>query len=449
MFAPPKHNALILFFLRLGFIFILITSLGLGSIYGYYAYKQAQYMNELIETKLQTYTKQIQKMDSPEIRILLTGIEQQIQTEELLGIELSDGNGKQWLHRTSMSLPFHIKESFEHFDLASGEGESYRMLPLDGTHFVLIYAQSLHSSQIPDLRIKIAVPIPAKTVMEMRNRMREVFIGIAFVLLLVTAATFPIIYRQYRALQEGEERLLASNIDTILTLGNAIALRDSDTSDHNYRVTYYTIRIAEALQLPENAFPALITGALLHDIGKIGIPDAILRKAGPLDAAEMQQMQRHVDLGIQMLTPLSWLHDALPIVREHHERYDGSGYPLGLKGSDITLEARIFALADVFDALCSQRPYKDAYPFDACLSMLRDASGTHFDPVVHDAFRSIANELHHDVVSKSEADLILLLSSYLQRYWHALLNDNGMRMTAAEETLPRQPRLTFGDSLSK
>jgi HD-GYP domain-containing protein (c-di-GMP phosphodiesterase class II) len=131
---------------------------------------------------------------------------------------------------------------------------------------------------------------------------------------------------------------------------------------------------------------------LLHDVGKIGVADAILRKPGPLDADEWREMRAHPELGYKMLKDIEFLKSALPIVRYHHERYNGTGYPYGLEGKEIPLEARIFAVADAFDAITSERPYKQARTYEQACAVLQSDSGKYFDPEVVAAFLKVPRE---------------------------------------------------------
>ncbi|WP_373072231.1 HD-GYP domain-containing protein [Sulfurimonas sp.] len=422
MFKKFKNNSLILFFIRLIGVFIIVTFLGFVGIYKYYEHEQAKEIDVIINKGLQAYATEMMVISSleKELEELSKKTQSQIDSGELLRIELIDSNKKTLLNK-STSLPSYIEEMFESLSIEQNKKASYHMIPMNNGAVALIFTKLLHIEHMPDLQIKIALPISKETIESMRNKMRDVFISISIILLLVVFAIFPIIYRQYRDLKDTEERLLSSNIDTILALGNAIALRDSDTNAHNYRVTYYTIRIAEVLKVPKDTFVSLINGALLHDIGKIGITDTILLKPGPLNETEFKQMQQHVELGVEMLTPLSWLYDAIPIIKEHHEKYDGSGYPHGLKGEEISLVARIFAVADVFDALCSNRPYKEAFTLERSLELLREGSGTHFDPLVLEAFYTIATEVHLEMTTKNETELLTLLTAYLESYWHRML----------------------------
>jgi len=212
-------------------------------------------------------------------------------------------------------------------------------------------------------------------------------------LFVAIALTYPLTrFLQANLLHTGR-KLLEANLDILGALGKASAKRDSDTGDHNDRVTLYAVRIAERMGLEDRDIRRLIKGALLHDVGKIAVPDAILLKPGRLDAAEMAEMRRHVAYGLEIISASEWLADAWDVVGNHHEKFDGSGYPHGLRGERIPLLARIFAVADVFDALASRRPYKEPLPVGRVLETLRGERGRHFDPAVLDAFLSLVEEV--------------------------------------------------------
>ncbi len=166
----------------------------------------------------------------------------------------------------------------------------------------------------------------------------------------------------------------------------ALDLRDKETEGHTRRVTEMTVQLAAALGLPENELVHLRRGALLHDIGKLGIPDRILLKPEPLTEDEWVIMRQHPIYAYEWLLPIEVLHPALDIPYAHHERWDGSGYPRGLKGEDIPLAARIFAVVDVWDALRSDRPYRPAWTQAEVLAHIKEMSGIHFDPQVVTAF---------------------------------------------------------------
>jgi response regulator RpfG family c-di-GMP phosphodiesterase len=169
---------------------------------------------------------------------------------------------------------------------------------------------------------------------------------------------------------------------TLEALGSALATREVGTELHSRRVHAYSLALARAHRLPEPELEALGRGVLLHDIGKIGISDAILLKPGPLTPEEWATMRRHPEVGRQLLERIPFLRDAIPVVYHHHERWDGTGYPLGLAGAAIPLGARIFAVADAFDALTFDRPYSTAMPMVAARERIRAAASTHFDPDV-------------------------------------------------------------------
>ena len=189
--------------------------------------------------------------------------------------------------------------------------------------------------------------------------------------------------RQIAALQSD-----AREKEMIWCLAQAMEFRDGNTGDHVERVANIAVLIAEGLGLDAAIRQNIYLAAPLHDIGKIGIPDAILQKPGKLTAAEIEQMRLHVPIGVDILrkstTELAQV--ATAIIKGHHEKWDGSGYPDGLAGEAIPIEARIVAVADVFDALCSDRPYKSAWTTERAFSEILSCSGTHFDPACVRAF---------------------------------------------------------------
>jgi diguanylate cyclase (GGDEF)-like protein len=172
----------------------------------------------------------------------------------------------------------------------------------------------------------------------------------------------------------------------------AIELRDHDTAGHSRRVAEQTVRLARHMGLPEEELVHVRRGALLHDIGKLGVPDAILSKPGPLDDAEWRKIQRHPELAYDILEPIPILWPALEIPYCHHERWDGSGYPRGLKGKEIPATARLFAVVDVWDALTHDRPYRAAWPEDRARAHLRWVAGGHLDPHAVEEFLAVASQ---------------------------------------------------------
>lgn len=221
-----------------------------------------------------------------------------------------------------------------------------------------------------------------------------------------------------RVVRERTAELALSRLELIHCLGRAAEYRDNETGRHVVRVGHYVGVIARQLNLDARTIELMELAAPLHDVGKIGIPDSILRKPGSLAKEEFRVMQQHCDLGSRIFDEavdesnadlvsahpemgLSFIADYVsPVLRmassiaiTHHERWDGTGYPRGLKGTDIPLEGRITAVADVFDAISTHRVYKSAYPLERCFEILREGRGTHFDPDVLDAFFARLNDI--------------------------------------------------------
>ncbi len=179
-----------------------------------------------------------------------------------------------------------------------------------------------------------------------------------------------------------EEALYRAYDATIEGWSRALDLRDKETEGHTLRVTEMTVKLARLFHFSENELDYVRWGSLLHDIGKVGVPDNILLKPGPLTPEEWVTMRKHATFAYELLQPIDYLRAALDIPYCHHEKWDGTGYPRGLKGEEIPLAARIFAVVDVWEALSSDRIYRAAWPEEKVLAYLRDQSGTHFDPQI-------------------------------------------------------------------
>jgi putative nucleotidyltransferase with HDIG domain len=184
---------------------------------------------------------------------------------------------------------------------------------------------------------------------------------------------------------------------TLEALGGALDMKDAETEGHSRRVTAFTMAIARKLGLPKDQVEVIARGAFLHDIGKMAIPDAILRKPGPLTPDEITIMREHCYHGYQVLKKIPFLAKAAEIVYAHQERYDGTGYPQGLKGDQIPLGARIFSVADTLDAIISDRPYRPAQSLSAAREEIRHWSGRQFDPEVVAAFLDMPESIWEDL----------------------------------------------------
>jgi PAS domain S-box-containing protein len=193
----------------------------------------------------------------------------------------------------------------------------------------------------------------------------------------------------FEELQASHARLAEAYDATLEGLALALELRDKETEGHTRRVTDMTVRLARAMGVPDDDLIHIRRGALLHDIGKIGIPDDILRKPGPLTPSELTIMRRHPSYAYEIISAIPFLHPAIDIPYCHHEKWDGTGYPRGLQDEAIPLAARIFAIVDVWDALRSDRPYRESWPSDKVVDHIRLLSGSHFDPRVVEPFLSL------------------------------------------------------------
>lgn len=255
------------------------------------------------------------------------------------------------------------------------------------------------------------------TVSELNQRVQTTLLGVVLVIGLTALALYPVIISLNREATNLSNELLESEHGLLKSLGSAIALRDSDTDAHNYRVTLYAVRLAEKLGISNDAIESLIVGAYMHDVGKIGIPDQILLKPGKLTDAEFSVMKTHVTLGENVIRGSSRLSTAKDIVLHHHEKFDGSGYPYGLAGTDIPLAARLFAIVDVFDALTSERPYKKSFSLEEAVKVLEDGRGRHFDAEMLDAFLAIVPELYEEIGKADEKTLHWWLANSIASYF--------------------------------
>jgi len=212
--------------------------------------------------------------------------------------------------------------------------------------------------------------------------------------------------REYQALlerrvEEATRSLEQAYHQTLEALGAALDSRDVGTESHSRRVHGYSLALAREHGVPDDQLTDLAHGVLLHDIGKIGIPDAILLKPGALTPDEWQVMRTHPEIGKRLIEKIPFLHGAIPVVWCHHEKWEGNGYPRRLQGEEIPLHARIFSVVDAFDAMTFDRPYSKAIPFDAAIAEIKRCAGTHFDPHVVESFLRVPLALLEEIRRKS------------------------------------------------
>lgn len=417
---PLRQHVFVKFFLRLFLVLVAMTLLGSSGVYYYFERQNARELNTHIEQIQEQFTRHFRTDDlrDPKQHDRLSRLARKTaQANNVTRFKLCDASGHALLDYEASPLPPALNLTFKKLFATADEPLSYLMLPTGDDQATLVFAKRIVSDDGKEAyQLKIAMPLSPEKVERMRVTMRRVILFASLTLLLVIAVIFPLVYLQYRQLEQDKINLLHSNMGTIRALGSAVALRDSDTHTHNYRVTYYSVRLAEAMGLEREYFSALIKGAFLHDVGKIGIPDAVLLKPGRLEADELAVMKTHVTLGLSMIRHTPWLKDAAPIIGNHHEKYDGTGYPKGISGREIPLVARIFAVADVFDALMSKRPYKEPWSIEHSLRLLEEEAGSHFDPAAVAAFVQIAKSEWLLIDQLGEHRLYLLLLETIRPY---------------------------------
>lgn len=301
-------------------------------------------------------------------------------------------------HRIEGMLPHHSRPSYTQpgyenlpVQTTAGKQTAIRvMLPLFN-HEQQVYAY------FEGVRV-----LPAWQVAQISTDAAIVALMVAIASLLTGLAIYPVVTYLSKENAQKTKELFESHISMMEALGRAIAKRDSDTGSHNYRVAWLSAKLAEILGFRGARMQGLMIGSFLHDVGKIGIPDAILLKPGKHTTEETTIMRMHVTHGKEIVHGAGWLPSVAAVVEAHHEKWNGDGYPEGLHGELIPLEARIFAIMDVFDALCSRRPYKEAFSFEQAMRILEEGRGTHFDPHLLDQFLLIAQQLHQELSSKTE-----------------------------------------------
>lgn len=240
---------------------------------------------------------------------------------------------------------------------------------------------------------------------------------VALAVLLGGGALFPLVVQMHTHALRRQRELLDSHIGLMAVLDRAIAHCDADNDGHSYRVAWIAATLAEAVGLRGAPLQELVVGSFLHDVGKIGVPDHILLKSAPLSEEETRILRTHVGLGEDIVGEAGWLSGARAVVASHHEHWDGTGYPRGQTGTEIPLAARIFTLAEAFDALCAPRPHREPMPLARALQVLHAGAGQQFDPQLVHTFAELAAPIHRTLTQADPQQLHTMLQDMVRRHF--------------------------------
>lgn len=293
------------------------------------------------------------------------------------------------------SLRKYVTNNLQQLMLPIKNEPHYQFVTINGLEYLDIHVALSEKTSDKELFFRSFFKLSEEAEQSIANFTLKSTLFVSMVVAVTTLLLYPVVNLLLRRVASYSDKLLEAHLETMESLGNAIVHRDQETGYHNYRVTLFTIKLAQVVGIGKQEMCSYIKGAYLHDIGKIGIRDDLLLSSRKFSIAEHEAMKSHVIYGLEIISQSSWLKDASAIVGSHHERYDGSGYPQGLKGEKIPIAARIFALSDVFDAMTSARPYKKPYSLSEVREHLEKGRGTHFDPHLLDLFLTIADQLYN------------------------------------------------------
>jgi HD-GYP domain-containing protein (c-di-GMP phosphodiesterase class II) len=378
------------------------------AVVGFYEYQSTLKVKELLMQE-QSRAKLLFGKEEFDTTFDKEGIKNLMEQNNVLAVEIKNDNGILFKLQSDA-----LSEKFNYIFNKNiiTEIKDAVLIPINNQEACLLFAYE-HGGH----HFKVLVQLNSNEVAGIKNKIYEVVFVAIFSILVTCLISFPLIYRQYKQILGNNQELRESNLGIIKALGNAVAKRDSDTHEHNYRVTYYAVKLGEALGVQPKEMDNLAKGAFLHDVGKIGIPDSILLKPAKLSEDEFEVMKNHVVYGKEIIEGIDWLKGTDLVVNYHHEKFDGSGYPHKLKGEQIPIEARAFAVVDVFDALMSVRPYKRAMEYEESIEIIIKSSGAHFDPKVVNVFLSISKELLNDINGKNPHEIEVLLMGLLKNYY--------------------------------
>ncbi len=349
----------------------------------------------------------------------LTQLTEQLVRQHFLMVELYDRNKELKFEavRKRDEFPEQRLAEYRH-QFPTADGFTHEMHIID-RHLWLVIFVPLKSggAEIPIGYLEGVYQVDKETFASIKSNILRTLIFVTMGISFTTLLMYPIVVTLIRGVVTLSDELLQGNLELLNVLGCAIAERDSDTNSHNYRVTYYALRLGEAIALSAENLRSLIAGAFLHDVGKIGIRDPILLKPEKLTPEEFEIMKTHVTLGVNIVQKSSWLSGARDVVEFHHEKYDGSGYPKGLLAEEIPINARIFAIVDVFDALTSKRPYKESWSLTEAIAKLETGGGKHFDPKLLQIFTKLASRLYQETKGLDANQLEAMLQTLIGPYF--------------------------------
>ncbi len=378
---------------------------------------------QMAKTETSAYTTELVEYSKSPSEQAFALFKQRMQTmiekDNFIVIRLYDTNINEIIE-VAKSVAKEIESKLPHQNIQFSHDDSIisEKLNFDGATYLRVHLPVKNDKGIRTGFLEGLYYAPTEIISQMKHQSFWSLIFVVLAIFMTSLALYPLIIRLNNKLKNHAHILSLTNIGMLKVLGSAIAKRDSDTNIHNYRVTLYSVRLGEKLGISNAAMQGLIKGAFLHDVGKIAIPDTILLKPGQLTGEEFAIMKTHVKHGVDIICGYAWLKDADDVVRCHHERFDGSGYPLRIAGENIPLNARIFAIVDVFDAITSKRPYKEPLSLGASMKIIEDAMEYHFDPVIARLFLENAENLYQEICTEDEALLLTKLEGCISCYFN-------------------------------
>lgn len=407
---------------RLTFICLILSVVTGGFVYYFGNVRLDSHVVNMAKNEMSTYVAEsIEYLKSPSDQALLLfkqKIQATIEKDNLIKVELSSIDSTKIVEVTkSAAMNTVDKPPRPLFDLSRNDDVFTEKRVLHSGTYLYVHIFLRNNSNVKIGYLDGTYRAPDEIISEIKHQSFWSFVFVVIAIFVTSLALYPFIIRLNNKLLGYSHILALTNVGMLEVLGSAIAKRDSDTNIHNYRVTLYSVRLGEQLGISNVAMQGLIKGAFLHDVGKIAITDSILRKPGRLTNEEFEIMKTHVRHGEDIIKSYAWLKDANDVVRCHHERFDGTGYPDRLTGEAIPLNARIFAVADVFDALTSRRPYKEPFGFEASTNIIRKSQESHLDPAIVPRFLENAEALYDEICTEDETILRKKLEECISRYF--------------------------------